>query len=218
MKGDFFVPLSVVHPRCGLLAVSCQRVGQRRRDSCCHNCSYSLVSGGRETVAEAGRPLQQGQRWKGRNLVRAEISDRGPSLHVLRTTRAGRLRPRVLHGRGVEGRAPKSCGRCEVEGKGLRVLRTSCAGRLNPRILHGCEEEGRGLRILWTPCAGGSNPRILHGLGRKVEERRREDAELRDGRGGFLPAVTCGRSCARGLPRRSRDRGSAGRGPSRPSP
>lgn len=142
--------------------------------------SQRLRSRGGETGCSRGRD------------ARNDISDRGPSLHVLRTMRAGRLWPRVLHGRGVEGRAPKSCGRCGVEGKGLRVLR--------------------------TPCAGRSNPRILHGRGRKVEERRREDAELRDGRGEFLPAVTCGRSCAPGLPRRSRDRGSAGRGPSRPSP
>lgn len=124
--------------------------------------------------------------------ARNDISDRGPSLHVLRTTRAGRLRPRALHGRG---------------------------GRAEPPSRAGAVGWKAGARVLRTPRAERSNPRILHGRGRKVEERRREDAELRGGgRGGFLPAVTCGRSCARGLPRRSRDRGSAGRDPSRPSP
>lgn len=56
--------------------------------------SQRLRSRGGETGCSRGRD------------ARNDISDRGPSLHVLRTTRAGRQRPRALHGRGGRAELP----------------------------------------------------------------------------------------------------------------
>ncbi len=117
----------------------------------------------------------------------------------------------------IEDRVSMSCGRRGQGGKGPAPC-MAAGGGPSSQVVRTLRGGRQGPRVLRTPRAERSNPRILHGRGRKVEECRREDAELRGGRGGFLPAVTCGRSCAPGLPRRSRDRGSAGRDPSRPSP
>lgn len=95
--------------------------------------------------------------------ARNDISDRGPSLHVLRTTRAGRLRPRALHGRGGRAEppsragavgwkagAPESCGHRAQKGRTLESCMAAGARWKSVVVrMQSCRAAGR--RKGWIP-------------------------------------------------------------------